>query len=98
MVTNDFFLISKYNLQFVGRAWAKSLGLSPESEDSVALYVDPDASFVKSLGLDIDLSAFGLGVRSKRFAMLIDNGVVEEEKIAENPGQVQNTGPDSFLK
>ena len=63
----------------------------------VTLLVDPDASFTRALNLDIDLSKAGLGVRSKRYSMVVDNGVITQENISENPGEVQNTGADSIL-
>jgi glutaredoxin/glutathione-dependent peroxiredoxin len=42
----------------------------------VLMLCDPDASFTRSLGLSLDLSAFGLGERSQRYSMIVQDGVV----------------------
>lgn len=60
------------NDPFVMEAWGKSRNVS----DDIALFADPDADFTNATGLALDLSAAGLGMRSKRFAMIVDNGVV----------------------
>ena len=81
-------------MQFVAKAWQEQLKMEGSG---VTLLVDPDASFTRALNLDIDLSKAGLGVRSKRYSMVVDNGVITQENISENPGEVQNTGADSIL-
>jgi peroxiredoxin len=48
---------------------------------------DWDASFTKAIGLDADLSGGGLGVRSKRYSMLVEDGVVKSLNVEDNPGQ-----------
>jgi peroxiredoxin len=82
------------NDRFVAAAWANELKLGAD----VKLLIDPDASFTKALGLDIDLSAVGLGTRSKRYSVLVEDGVIKAENVAKNPGQVETTGPDTLLK
>lgn len=82
------------NDRFVASAWAAQAKFGPD----VKLLIDPDASFSKALGLDLDLSAAGLGVRSKRYSVLIEDGVIKAENVAQNPGAVENTGPDAILK
>ncbi|MGV8936308.1 MAG: peroxiredoxin [Allorhizobium sp.] len=64
-------------------AWAQSSG----GMGKIHFLADWDAAFTKAMGLDMDLSAGGLGVRSKRYSMLIDDGVVKSLNIEENPGQ-----------
>ena len=49
------------------------------------MLADGAAEFAKKLGLDIDLNKFGLGVRSKRYAMLVDNGVVKALNVEDAP-------------
>jgi peroxiredoxin len=51
------------------------------------MFADSDGSFTKFLGMDTDLTAGGLGVRSKRYAMLVDNGKVVFEGIESKPGE-----------
>ena len=53
----------------------------------IAMLADGNGDFAKKLGLDIDLSGFGLGVRSKRYAMLVDDGVVKILNIEDSPPQ-----------
>jgi peroxiredoxin len=64
-------------------AWAQSSG----GMGKIHFLSDWDGAFTKSLGLDADLSAGGLGVRSKRYSMLVDDGVVKTLNIEDNPGQ-----------
>jgi len=58
---------------FVLTNWAKDTGASGKIE----ILADGSGDFAKAIGLDIDLSGFGLGLRSKRYAMLVDDGVVK---------------------
>jgi peroxiredoxin len=60
------------NDPFVMSAWGKEHG----ADDKVLMLCDPDASFTRSLGLSLDLAAFGLGERSQRYAMIVEDGVV----------------------
>ena len=64
-------------------AWAQSAG----GLGKIHFLADFDGSFTKALGLDIDLSGGGLGVRSKRYSMLVEDGVVKSLNIEESPGQ-----------
>ncbi|HEV7435821.1 MAG TPA: peroxiredoxin [Pseudorhizobium sp.] len=64
-------------------AWAQSTG----GTGKIHFLSDWDGAFTKSLGLEIDLSAGGLGVRSKRYSMLVDDGVVKTLNIEDSPGQ-----------
>jgi glutaredoxin/glutathione-dependent peroxiredoxin len=59
---------------------------------------DFDASFTKAMGLDIDLSGGGLGVRSKRYSMLVEDGVVKSLNIEESPGQATVSGAAAMLE
>lgn len=64
-------------------AWAQSTG----GMGKIHFLSDWDAAFTKALGLDIDLSGGGLGLRSKRYSMVVDDGVVKSLNIEESPGQ-----------
>ena len=66
---------------FVFDNWAKDTGATGKIE----MLSDGSGEFAKATGLEIDLSAFGLGVRSKRYAMLVDDGVVKVLNIDEAP-------------
>ncbi len=82
------------NDAFVMKAWAKSL----ETADNVDFLADGSAELTKALGVDADLTGFGMGVRCKRFAMLVENGVVKDVYIEENPGQCTVSSGDEILK
>ena len=62
-------------------AWAKETGATGKIVGTLA----DGRQFAKKLGLDIDLNKFGLGVRSKRYAMLVDNGVVKALNVEDAP-------------
>lgn len=57
---------------FVMDAWGKAQGAG-----SILMLADPDAAFANAVGMAIDASGFGLGTRSKRYAIVLNNGVVE---------------------
>jgi peroxiredoxin len=81
------------NDAFVLEAWAKAVG----ADGKLTLLSDGNATFTKALGLDFDGSGFGLGTRSKRYSMLIDNGVVKALNIEESPGVMEVSGADGIL-
>lgn len=64
-------------------AWAEHSG----GMGKIHFLADWNAAFTKALGLDADLSGGGLGVRSKRYSMLVEDGVVKSLNVEENPGQ-----------
>src|SRR5580692_661791 len=70
------------NDPFVMDAWGKSL----HAEGKVTMLADGSAAFAKAAGLELDLTGRGMGMRSKRYSMVVDNGVVKNIHIEENPG------------
>jgi glutaredoxin/glutathione-dependent peroxiredoxin len=66
---------------FVVTAWAKD----SKADGKILMLADGSAEFAKKVGLDIDLGARGLGVRSKRYSMIVDNGVVKALNVEEAP-------------
>jgi peroxiredoxin len=70
------------NDAFVMGAW----GEAREVGDKVMLVADGSADFTRALGLDVDLSGGGLGVRAKRFAAIIDDGVVTDLAVEDGLG------------
>jgi len=74
-------------------AWAQSSG----GFGKIHFLGDWDGSFTKALGLDIDLSGGGLGLRSKRYAMIVEDGVVKHLAVEENPGQATVSAADAIL-
>lgn len=57
---------------FVMDAWGKA-----QNADELLMVADGNGEYTKALGLELDASGFGMGTRSKRFAALVDNGVVK---------------------
>jgi peroxiredoxin len=79
----DTIACTAVNDVFVMDEWAKATG----SDGKVLMLTDDSAAFAKAIGLDIDLTGagIGLGVRSKRYAMLVDDGMVKVLNIDESP-------------
>jgi peroxiredoxin len=66
---------------FVLTNWANDTGATGKIE----MLADGSGDFAKAIGLEIDLSGFGLGLRSKRYAMLVDDGVVKVLNVEDSP-------------
>ena len=77
----DTIACTAVNDVFVLDNWSKDTGAAGKIE----MLADGSGDFAKALGLEIDLSGFGLGVRSKRYAMLVDNGVVKVLNVEDSP-------------
>jgi len=82
------------NDPFVMNAWGKATGAT---DAGVTLVADPDAAFTRAAGLEFDGSGAGLGVRSKRYAMVIDNGVVTSIAVEDSPGDADRSTAEAVL-
>lgn len=80
------------NDAYVMKAWAKDQNV-PEA---LIMLADGNANLARALGLEMDASAFGMGVRSKRFALYADNGVVKALNV-EAPGEFKVSSADAIL-
>lgn len=80
------------NDPFVMKAWAESQH-APADLDILA---DGNGDFAKALGLEMDASAYGMGLRSRRFAMFVDNGIVKMLEI-EAPGEFRTSSAEHML-
>ncbi|KAK1266065.1 Peroxiredoxin-2C [Acorus gramineus] len=80
------------NDPFVMKAWAKSF---PENKH-VKFLADWSSTYTHALGLELDISDKGLGVRSRRFALLVDDLVVKVANIEEG-GEFTVSGADEML-
>jgi len=78
---------------FVMGAWGQQLTVG----DSVDLLADGNAEFTHAAGLELDLSAFGLGTRCHRFAMVLENGVVSSIAVEENSSEATVSTAESVL-
>ena len=80
------------NDAFVMGAW----GREQKANGKVRMMADGSADYVKKLGLTLDLTARGMGVRSDRFSMLVDNGVVKSVN-REAPGKFEVSNAETLL-
>ena len=79
----DEILVLSTNDTHVLRAWAEASG----ARDRVRFISDGNADFVQKAGVAIDRSVAGMGTRSKRFAMIVEDGVVTSISVEDQPGQ-----------
>ena len=78
---------------FVMGAWAKDQGIT----DEVTLLADGNADFTRAIGLEFDGSKFGMGVRSQRYSMVVNDGVVEKLNVEEG-GEFKVSAADYMLE
>ena len=69
------------NDHFVMGAWAKDQGAG----DKIMMIADGNGDFTKAVGLPLDGTGFGLGTRSQRYAMVVDDGVVKTLNVEQGP-------------
>lgn len=80
------------NDAFVMGAWGKD-----QNADEILMLADGNAEFTKACGLEMDGSGFGMGVRCKRMAMIVDDGVVSHFAI-EPPSGIVETSAEKILE
>ncbi len=81
------------NDAFVMGAWAKH----QDVPESVHMLADGNGTFTKALGLELDATPFGMGLRSKRFALVVEDGVVKQIHV-EAPGEFKVSAADYVLE
>ncbi len=81
------------NDAFVMGAW----GRDQKASGIVRMMADGNATFSKALGLDADFSKFGMGTRSQRYSMLVEDGVVRQLNV-EQPGKFEVSNAETMLK
>jgi len=89
----DFIVCISVNDPFVMDAWGKSQNV----KDKIVMMADPFLSFTKKIGADIDKSARGLGMRSNRYTMLIDNLKVIKLQEEQDAGSCEVSAARNFL-
>jgi glutaredoxin/glutathione-dependent peroxiredoxin len=77
---------------FVMDAWGKSGGAG----DMVLMLADGNGAYAKALGLEMDATGFGMGIRGQRFSMIVDNGVLTQLNV-EPPGQFNVSSAECAL-
>ena len=81
------------NDAFVMQAWARHQHVP----DGLTMLADGNADFTRALGLEMDSTRFGMGVRSKRFALYAEDGVVKVLHV-EAPGELRVSSAEAMLK
>ncbi|MEC5321873.1 peroxiredoxin [Aurantimonas sp. A3-2-R12] len=90
----DTIAVVSVNDVFVMSAWEKA----NDAAGKILFLSDGNGEFTKAVGLDVDLSVAGLGVRSKRYSMIVENGVVKALNIEESPGQADKSSAEALLE
>ncbi len=86
----DAIICLSVNDAFVMAAWGNA-----QNADNLMMLADGDGSYTKALGLEMDTAAFG-GLRSQRYSMIIDNGVVSNLNI-EQPKEFEISSAETIL-
>jgi peroxiredoxin len=84
MAVNDVFVMS---------AWGKDRDVG----DKVLMLADGNGDYAKALGLELDATGFGMGIRGQRFAIIVDNGVALHVAV-EAPAQFEVSKAEAILK
>ena len=77
---------------FVMDAWGKDRGVG----DDVVMLADGNGDYARALGLEMDASGFGMGMRGQRFAIVVDDGVATTVNV-EAPGQFEASKAETIL-
>jgi len=80
------------NDAFVMKAWGKA----QNTDGKVEMIADGNADYTKALGLEMDASGFGMGIRGQRFSLLVDNGVVKQVNV-EQKGEFKVSSAEHVL-
>ena len=89
----DTIACTSVNDVHVMNAWAKASG----ADSKILMLADGNAAFAKAVGLDKDLAVAGMGVRSSRYSMIVDDGVVKTLNVEEKSG-VNVSGAETILE
>lgn len=89
----DTIACTAVNDVFVLSAWSKDRS----ADGVISLLADGNGSFARAVGLDIDLSPFGLGTRSQRYAMIVDDGTVQYIAVEDSPPEHKKATAENVL-
>jgi glutaredoxin/glutathione-dependent peroxiredoxin len=89
----DSIVVTSVNDVFVQDAWMEATG----SRGKIEALADGIGEFAQKIGLDIDLGKAGLGTRSKRYAMIVDDGVVTWMDVEDSPPKADKTKAEHVL-
>ena len=90
----DYIICVSVNDPFVMNAWGKENNVG----DKIIMVGDPFLNFTKAIGAEVDKSGRGLGVRSNRYTMLVDNMKVIKLQEEKDTGSCEISAAENFLK
>jgi peroxiredoxin len=90
----DKIAVVAVNDHHVMAAWSRFTG----GEGKIEFLADGNGDFIKAIGLDADMRGGGMGLRSKRFSMIVDDGTVTALNIEGAPGQAVESGAAKILE
>jgi glutaredoxin/glutathione-dependent peroxiredoxin len=90
----DTIAVTGVNDVFVMNAWKKAT----DTDGKIEFLADGSAAFANAIGLSVDLGARGLGTRSQRYAMVVEDGVVTTLNVEDQPGKAEVSGAENLLK
>jgi glutaredoxin/glutathione-dependent peroxiredoxin len=90
----DTIAVTGVNDVFVMDAWKKAT----DTAGKIEFLADGSAAFANAIGLSVDLGPRGLGTRSQRYAMVVEDGVVKTLNIEDTPGKADISGAENLLK
>ena len=90
----DTIAVTAVNDAFVMTEWKKASG----AEGKIEFLADGNGDFAKAIDMTLDASGNGLGTRSKRYSMLVEDGVVKKLNIEEAPGKAETSSAETLLK
>jgi len=90
----DTIAVTGVNDVFVMDAWKKNT----QADGKIEFLADGSGAFAKAIGLSLDLAERGLGLRSQRYAMVVEDGVVKTLNIEDAPGKADLSGAENLLK
>ena len=90
----DYIICVSVNDPFVMNAWGKENNVG----DKIIMMGDPFLNFTKAIGAEVDKSGRGLGVRSNRYTMLVDNMKIIKLQEEKDTGSCEISAAENFLK
>ena len=90
----DTIAVTGVNDVFVMEAWSKATG----AQGKIEFLSDGNGDFAKAIDLVLDASGAGLGLRSRRYAMLVEDGVVKALSVEDEPGKAEISSAENLLK
>ena len=90
----DLIICMSVNDPFVMNAWGKENNVG----DKIVMAGDPFLNFTKAIGAEVDKSSRGLGIRSNRYTMLVDDAKVDKLQEEQDAGTCEISAAENFLK